>query len=61
MPGPDSATARLRLVTRAPVPDTSRLTGWATAHGIVLSDFAVTPPALEDVYLALTEEHDDDR
>ncbi|GID91567.1 ABC transporter ATP-binding protein [Amorphoplanes digitatis] len=52
---------RLRLVTRAPVPDTSRLTGWATAHGIVLSDFAVTPPALEDVYLALTEEHDDDR
>ncbi|MET8148582.1 ABC transporter ATP-binding protein [Actinoplanes sp. NPDC049668] len=51
---------RLRLVTHAPVPDTSRLTGWATARGIVLSDFAVTPPALEDVYLALTREHDDD-
>jgi len=51
----------LRLVTRAPVPDTARLTGWATARGIVLSDFAVTPPALEDVYLALTEEHGDDR
>jgi ABC-2 type transport system ATP-binding protein len=63
---PLSASPRLvaghvRLATHEPVPDTYRLTGWASARGVPLADFAVTPPVLEDVYLALTEEPDDGR
>jgi ABC-2 type transport system ATP-binding protein len=51
----------VRLRTRTAVPDTWRLTGWATDRGLVLDDLAVTPPSLEDVYLSLTEERGDDR
>jgi len=49
----------VRLATLNPVADSWLLTGWATAHGLALPDFAVTPPALEDVYLRLTAEPGD--
>jgi ABC-2 type transport system ATP-binding protein len=49
----------VRLETRAPVADSWLLTGWATDRGLVLPDFAVTPPTLEDVYLRLTAEPSD--
>jgi ABC-2 type transport system ATP-binding protein len=47
--------------TRDPVPDAARLTGWADARRLALPDFSVTPPTLEDAYLALTEEAGDGR
>ncbi|GAA2607898.1 ABC transporter ATP-binding protein [Paractinoplanes durhamensis] len=49
----------LRLETHATVPDVWRLTAWAAARDVTLERFAVTPPSLEDVYLALTEERGD--
>jgi ABC-2 type transport system ATP-binding protein len=57
---PLSAAARMeggitRIETREPIADTWRLTAWATARWIRLDDLAVTPPTLEDVYLAMTE------
>jgi ABC-2 type transport system ATP-binding protein len=51
----------VQLATREAVQDTYRLTGWSCARGAPLPDLAVTPPTLEDVYLALTEEPDDGR
>jgi ABC-2 type transport system ATP-binding protein len=47
---------RVRLASRDPMQDAWLLAGWARDHGYDLPDFAVTPPTLEDVYLALTEE-----
>ncbi|GLY08731.1 multidrug ABC transporter ATP-binding protein [Actinoplanes sp. NBRC 101535] len=44
------------LLSRHPVDDTWRLTGWAREHHTVLPDFAVSPPTLEDVYLSLTRD-----
>jgi ABC-2 type transport system ATP-binding protein len=41
-------------VTRDPVTTTHRLTGWALDRGVPLADLTVSPPSLEDVYLALT-------
>jgi ABC-2 type transport system ATP-binding protein len=58
---PRLVAGHVRLTSREPVPDTYRLTGWASTCGVPLADFAVTPPVLEDVYLALTEERDHDR
>ncbi|MEU4421522.1 ABC transporter ATP-binding protein [Actinoplanes sp. NPDC024001] len=55
---PPSVTAgQVRMATHVPVADAGRLTGWATDRGLDLPDFAVVPPTLEDVYLALTEEN----
>jgi ABC-2 type transport system ATP-binding protein len=51
----------VRLTSREPVADSWRLTGWASERGIALPDFTVSPPTLEDVYLALTEESPDGR
>ncbi|HET6479976.1 MAG TPA: ABC transporter ATP-binding protein [Actinoplanes sp.] len=50
---------RVRVASRDPVADTCLLTRWAESHRIALLDFAVTPPTLEDAYLALTEEATD--
>jgi ABC-2 type transport system ATP-binding protein len=49
----------VRLESRTPMADSWLLTGWATQRGLVLPDFAVTPPTLEDVYLRLTAEPSD--
>ncbi|MFC7530076.1 ABC transporter ATP-binding protein [Actinoplanes sp. GCM10030250] len=58
---PPSVTAgRVRLASHTPVADAWRLTGWATDRRLDLPDFAVAPPTLEDVYLALTEESPDE-
>jgi len=46
-------------VTRDPVTTTHRLTGWALDRGVPLADLTVSPPSLEDVYLALTGHHSD--
>ncbi|MBM2616359.1 ABC transporter ATP-binding protein [Actinoplanes sp. LDG1-06] len=51
----------VRLVSHDPLPDTRRLTQWASRCGTDLPDFAVSPPTLEDAYLALTEEAADVR
>jgi ABC-2 type transport system ATP-binding protein len=51
----------LRVETTEPVLDAARLTGWAAARGLPLPSFSVTPPTLEDAYLALTEEPGDER
>ena len=36
-----------------------RITGWAVANGVELESLSVSRASLEDVYLALTEVHDD--
>ncbi|MCU7729525.1 ABC transporter ATP-binding protein [Actinoplanes sp. KI2] len=58
---PRPAGDRLVLASREPVWDTWRLTGWAASHDVPLADLTVAPPSLEDVYLTLTGERDDDR
>ncbi|KUL23458.1 ABC transporter ATP-binding protein [Actinoplanes awajinensis] len=58
---PEVAGVTVRVTSREPVADSWRLTGWAVQHQVTLPDFAVSPPALEDVYLALTAENTDDR
>jgi ABC-2 type transport system ATP-binding protein len=45
---------QLTVASRAPLEDSWRLTGWALDHGIVIQEFAVAPPTLEEAYLALT-------
>jgi ABC-2 type transport system ATP-binding protein len=47
---------QVKVFTPAPVADTWRLTGWAVQSGVDLGEFAVSPPTLEEVYLALTGE-----
>lgn len=44
------------LQTDAPLAHLHALTGWALARGLALADLEVRRPALEDVYLGLTEE-----
>jgi ABC-2 type transport system ATP-binding protein len=57
--GPPTADAdRMSLSSRTPVTDSWRLTGWARERGLELPEFTVSPPTLEDVYLALTEGRD---
>ncbi|GAB7037672.1 MULTISPECIES: ABC transporter ATP-binding protein [Catenuloplanes] len=58
---PTVVGAEVRVGSHAPVADVWRLTGWAVERGLTLPDLAVSPPALEDVYLALTEDKSDDR
>ncbi|GAA4607352.1 ABC-2 type transport system ATP-binding protein [Actinoplanes octamycinicus] len=57
---PDVSGTTVRVVSRDAVGDAWRLTGWAREHNLALADFAVSPPTLEDVYLALTEESPDE-
>ncbi|WIM92919.1 ABC transporter ATP-binding protein [Actinoplanes oblitus] len=57
---PEVTGTTVRVVSRDPVADAWRLTGWAREHDIALPDFTVSPPTLEDVYLALTEETSDE-
>ncbi|MCA2219293.1 ABC transporter ATP-binding protein [Jidongwangia harbinensis] len=45
-----------RILTHTAVSDTWRLTGWAIQAGVELGEFTVSPPTLEEAYLALTEE-----
>jgi ABC-2 type transport system ATP-binding protein len=42
------------ISTQAPVETAHRITGWAIERGAELEGFSVTPPTLEDIYLALT-------
>jgi ABC-2 type transport system ATP-binding protein len=48
--------ARLELDTESPVPDLAALCGWAVERGVALDGLEATRPALEDVYLELTED-----
>lgn len=52
-----------RLTLRCPGSSTTsvlhRLTGWALDAGVNLDGIEVSRPTLEDVYLALTEDHED--
>jgi ABC-2 type transport system ATP-binding protein len=48
------AGQQLTVASRAPLEDSWRLTGWARDHGIILQEFTVAPPTLEQAYLALT-------
>jgi len=47
--------------THSTVADTWLLTGWAVHAGAELADLAVSPPTLEEAYLALTGEAGHDR
>jgi ABC-2 type transport system ATP-binding protein len=50
----DTRSGEVRVETRDGLRDTWRLTDWAVSRHIDLTDLAVTPPSLEDAYLALT-------
>ncbi|MFC3742286.1 ABC transporter ATP-binding protein [Paractinoplanes deccanensis] len=58
---PRLAGGVVRLDSREPVADTWHLTAWATARWTPLEDLTVSPPTLEDIYLALTGEAGDGR
>jgi len=45
---------RIILEAREPVRAVHELTGWALERGVELSQFSVTRPSLEDIYLELT-------
>jgi len=45
---------RIVLEAREPVRAVHELTGWALERGVELSQFSVTRPSLEDIYLELT-------
>jgi ABC-2 type transport system ATP-binding protein len=51
----------VRLETHRTVTDAWRLTGWSIGAGVDLGEFTVSPPTLEEAYLALTSEAGDDR
>jgi ABC-type multidrug transport system ATPase subunit len=53
--------ATVAVGTQRPVADTWQLTDWALSAGHVLADFSVSPPTLEEAYLALTGEAGHDR
>jgi ABC-2 type transport system ATP-binding protein len=52
---PNADSDAVVVVTEAPLEAVHTLTGWALERGIELSDFTVTQPTLEDIYLELTE------
>lgn len=52
-PNPDGS---LTLTTEDPVLHLNKLTGWALEQGVELTEFEVRRPSLEDVYIALTDE-----
>ena len=51
----------VRVETHRTVSDAWRLTGWSIDTGVDLGEFTVSPPTLEEAYLALTGEADHDR
>jgi ABC-type multidrug transport system ATPase subunit len=60
LPGAAISEERDEVLVTSPqgVAATHAITGWALERGIVLSQFSVSQPTLEDVYLALTATHD---
>ena len=50
----------VEIVTDAPTSDLAHLTGWARERGVELEDLSVSRPSLEDVYLSLVAEPDQD-
>jgi ABC-2 type transport system ATP-binding protein len=52
---------QVRVATRAAVADAGCLAGWAIEAGVDLAEFTVSPPTLEETYLALTGEASHDR
>jgi ABC-2 type transport system ATP-binding protein len=52
--------ATVTVHTTAPVRDVHALTGWALARGVDLAGLTVTRPTLEEVYLRLTGESEDE-
>ena len=61
--GPSATVSgdRLAVETTEVTVALNRLTSWALDRGIGLADLTVSRPSLEDVYLALTDDVDDDR
>ena len=55
--GPLDPDGRTVIESADPVRDLHRLTGWAIENDVTLAGLEVTRPSLEDVYLALTDEH----
>jgi ABC-type multidrug transport system ATPase subunit len=51
----------VRILTHTTVADAWRLTGWANETDTDLGEFTVSPPTLEEAYLALTGEAHHDR
>ncbi len=51
---------RVTLESTTPTRTVHAVTGWALERGIELSDLTVARPSLEDVYLQLTAEEDDE-
>jgi ABC-2 type transport system ATP-binding protein len=51
---------RLLLASTRVAADLYALAGWALEHGLELDDLEVSRPTLEDVYLQLTTETNDD-
>ena len=61
IPGdPESIAGRYVVAADDVTATLFELTGWALAHRVELLDLTVDRPSLEDVYLALTAEDDDD-
>ncbi len=54
------ATGRVNLSTHDPVTVLNSLTGWALERGVALGDLEVHRPSLEDVYLELTGEDEEE-
>jgi ABC-2 type transport system ATP-binding protein len=52
--------ANVTVHTMAPVRDVHTLTAWALARGVDLPGLTLTRPSLEEVYLRLTGESDDE-
>ena len=58
--GFSEATGEVIVQTAAPTPVLNDLTGWAMARGVELEGLSVERPSLEDVYLELTAEENDE-
>jgi len=52
------ASGRVARTVERPTAALADLTGWAAARGVELEGLSVTPPALEDAYLALIADAD---
>ena len=50
----------MEVTTDAPTADLAHLTGWAAERGIELEDLTVSTPSLEDVYLSLVADDEED-
>lgn len=56
----DAGDGAVLITTKTPTAALHTLTSWALDHGGELARLAVTRPALDDVYVALTAPRDDD-